>query len=377
MSVCPTKAGEIKIPALDLVLAKVDTKGNFLDSLLFQSEPHSITVQSLPGNVEDSLYANDFYLMVGEFQVEEDYKHIRKSFPMGDTINYKFSLLGNAVNFPIDLNLAPPEGVDIILKTSSQSDTIISNKLKAKKTFHLQIVSYVKDTLHLGDYVQWQYFSPKEKKIKVVKPEVWFFTWGRSTGKLPDLADSRNNHDLVVVLDISESMFIEDYGTDRLTKGIELVNTILQKKNDAPLVVFSGAVKVLQVEQIDYDVMRYGKKKGTAIGNAIWEAKEILKKSDASQKNIVLIGDGENTNSFLSETMSAQIAQAYGITIHCIGIGHEGIVPFGFDLLGYPKFVTDTYQQTSLEKVAKLTGGRFVHLEMESTIDEVVNTIMK
>ena len=81
-------------------------------------------------------------------------------------------------------------------------------------------------------------------------------------------------------------MRIEDYGRNRLSVGVELVNNIMQEYEPVPVVIFNGNTKTLYpASPLDTSIINLIRKPGTAIGDAIWQAKEVLKKEGSPQNS--------------------------------------------------------------------------------------------
>jgi Ca-activated chloride channel family protein len=104
--------------------------------------------------------------------------------------------------------------------------------------------------------------------------------------------------------------------------------------------------------------MKGEKARGTAIGDAIFYAKNYIKETSIERK-IVVIGDGDNTAGNILPEMAAQIAKNHHIKIFSIGIGKKGLVPFGKDQFGRPQMVDNTFQDTTLKNIASATGGEY------------------
>jgi Ca-activated chloride channel family protein len=102
---------------------------------------------------------------------------------------------------------------------------------------------------------------------------------------------------------------------------------------------------------------------GTAIGDAIVRATDLLDQAEGASKVIVLLTDGSFNAGETEPLETAQIAAAYGITIHTIGAGSRGTAPVpvatGDD--GEVRYVSSpvTIDEQTLHQVAELTGGRY------------------
>ena len=130
--------------------------------------------------------------------------------------------------------------------------------------------------------------------------------------------------DIMLVIDISESMQIEDFKPNRLesAKSVakEFINGRFQDR--IGLVVFSGEsysrcplttdyiLLNEYVDEISFDLIS---SRGTAIGSAIAIATNRMRESKSKSKVLILLSDGDNTAGNIDPVTAAQIAKAYGI----------------------------------------------------------------
>lgn len=217
--------------------------------------------------------------------------------------------------------------------------------------------------------------------------------------------------DVVLVVDYSKSMLAKDVypsRSERLAAELRRFLDEAERRGDqVGLVVFAGAARGLPVSRdtrilklyLDKADPRTENPGGTAIGKALKLALQYLVDArKAAQANvsespdsdvppppeadqvIILLTDGEDTSSRPTE-MAAEAAKL-GVRIYSVGIGSKSGEPVQkFDDEGNPDgFVTDengNYVMTRidaelLEEVAKLTGGRFVHVDPDHFgLDEI------
>jgi Ca-activated chloride channel family protein len=86
---------------------------------------------------------------------------------------------------------------------------------------------------------------------------------------------------------------------------------------------------------------------GTAIGTALAKCVQVLQKSDAKSRVVVLLTDGENTVHDIEPLDGAKLAKDAGIRVHTIGLGNGTPTPFGWRPLDFRE----------LQAIAELTGG--------------------
>lgn len=376
VGISPTQPGIIKIPSLSVKMARFSATHRPLDSIMLQSEPVNIVVKALPQHIADSVYGRDYYRMVGSFQLVATTERSDFSYRVGDTIPYSFALTGHGSGHSIE-PVIRQTNLATVTFTKAVKDTARGKLLRHRTEFHLQIVPHQRGNLRLEDLMgPWAYFSVGKEQIKYLSLQKNFTIVGKDREKPPP--PSPSNTSLVIVLDVSESMRIEDYNRNRLSVGIDIVNLLRQQQGPVPVVVFAGDTKVIDNSTpLDTSVINLVRTSGTAIGDAIWQAKDMLSRSGASDKRIVLIGDGDNTAGSVTETLAAESASHYGINVHCIGVGYTGKVPFGKDFFGNTRYVDDSYDDQALKKVARLTGGTFTWISKEDNLAKVTRSIIE
>jgi Ca-activated chloride channel family protein len=101
---------------------------------------------------------------------------------------------------------------------------------------------------------------------------------------------------------------------------------------------------------------------GTAIGDALVRAIDLLDQAPGGSKVIVLLTDGSFNAGEVEPLVAAQMAAAYGIKVDTIGAGARGMalvpVAAGGDDPGYVSSAVTIDEQT-LTQIAELTGGRY------------------
>jgi len=192
--------------------------------------------------------------------------------------------------------------------------------------------------------------------------------------------------DIMLVIDISESMQIEDFKPNRLesAKGVakEFINGRFQDR--IGLVVFSGEsysrcplttdyiLLNKYVDEISFDLIS---SRGTAIGSAIAIATNRMRESKSKSKVLILLSDGDNTAGNIDPVTAAQIAKAYGIKIYSIAIGKNGKVPFGKDYFGRTRYVENSLDEKNLREIATITNGKFYRASNNSSLENIFKVI--
>ncbi|MCW3071497.1 MAG: hypothetical protein JWO44_1387 [Bacteroidetes bacterium] len=146
----------------------------------------------------------------------------------------------------------------------------------------------------------------------------------------------RKGADIMICLDVSNSMRAEDLSPNRLEKSKQAIAKLLEKLEGdrIGIIVFGGEAYVqlpittdyaaakLFLESISTDMIPT---QGTDIGKAIDLAVESFGKDEGKNKAIVIITDGENHEE--DAVRAAEAAAGKGISIHTIGMGSENGAP--------------------------------------------------
>jgi Ca-activated chloride channel family protein len=189
----------------------------------------------------------------------------------------------------------------------------------------------------------------------------------------------REGVDIIIALDVSNSMKAEDIKPDRLERSKQSISRLIDKlQNDRiGIIVFAGKAYVqlpltsdfgaakLFLSTIDSDMIPT---QGTAIGAAIRLATQSMDTKDTKHKVLIIITDGENhEDDALAE---AKKSSETGIIIHTIGMGSPEGAPIpvynsnkvktGFlkDQNGSP--VVTKLDASMLELIAAAGKGKFV-----------------
>lgn len=192
--------------------------------------------------------------------------------------------------------------------------------------------------------------------------------------------------DIMLVLDISESMLIEDFKPNRLESAKKIAQDFINGRfqDRIGMVIFSGEAFSLSplttdynlltshIEEIRYDMITTP---GTAIGSALAVATNRMRESDSKSKVMILLSDGDNNAGNIDPIVAARLADAYDIKIYTIAIGKEGKVPFGKDFFGRPRYVENVLDETTLRKIAEIGKGRFYRVSNEKALEEVFSLI--
>ena len=192
--------------------------------------------------------------------------------------------------------------------------------------------------------------------------------------------------DIMLVIDISESMNIEDFKPNRLEAAKEVARNFVAGRfqDRIGLVVFSGDAFSRSPLTTDYDLLNNYiddisfdliESRGTAIGSSIAVATNRLRESESKSKVMILLSDGDNTAGNIDPITAAKLAHAYDIKIYTIGIGRDGKVPFKTDFFGNPRYVENTLDETNLREIAKIGKGKFYRVSDKEALEAVFGEI--
>ncbi|MGW8121110.1 vWA domain-containing protein [Roseivirga echinicomitans] len=193
--------------------------------------------------------------------------------------------------------------------------------------------------------------------------------------------------DIMLIIDISESMQIEDFKPNRLEAAKQTAHDFINGRfqDRIGLVIFSGDAYSLSPLTTDYELLSnfidteidFDKieNRGTAIGSAIATGTNRMTESSTASKVMILLSDGDNTAGNIDPITAAELAAAYGIKIYTIGIGKDGKVPYGKDFFGRPNYIENTLDETTLRRIAEIGEGQFYRASDNEALDNVFDLI--
>jgi Ca-activated chloride channel family protein len=97
----------------------------------------------------------------------------------------------------------------------------------------------------------------------------------------------------------------------------------------------------------------------------------------ATEKKLVIIGDGDNTAGHVSSINAAAEAKKLGIKIYTIGVGTSGVVPYGRDASGKPNMIDKTFTDKQLKEIAAKTGGKYYWAKDAMEVQRILGEIFK
>ncbi|WP_176838691.1 VWA domain-containing protein [uncultured Fusobacterium sp.] len=191
----------------------------------------------------------------------------------------------------------------------------------------------------------------------------------------------KNGIDIVVALDLSNSMLQQDFTPNRLEVAKHLLNRFIEKRPDdrISLIVFGGDAYTKVPLTFDHSVVKDITSKlttdditsnnRTAIGMGLGIAINRLKNSTAKSKVIILMTDGENNSGEMSPMGAANIAKELGIKIYTIGIGAKEL------RYGPALIKNNELDENLLKEIAETTHGEYFRASNEKEFENIFNKI--
>ena len=201
--------------------------------------------------------------------------------------------------------------------------------------------------------------------------------------------------EVIIALDVSNSMLSEDIQPDRLTRAKQAISRLVDNLDNDKigLIVFAGDAYTQIPITTDYVSAKMFlstigpdmvPKQGTAIGAAINLGVRSFSPGEGKSKAIIIITDGENHED--DPVAAAQEAGKAGIVIHTIGIGSTEGVPVPVTVNGRKEYLKDVDGNTViskldediLKKIAMSTEGSYVRASNTNIgLDQIFADIRK
>ncbi len=207
----------------------------------------------------------------------------------------------------------------------------------------------------------------------------------------------REGLDIVVVLDVSNSMMARDMKPNRLEKAKQEIMGIIERlKGDRiSLVAFAGEAFIQCPLTLDYAAATFllnaidnksVSVQGTSLTSAIEKGAKAFNQKEKKHKVMLLLTDGEDHQGGVEQ--SAEIARKEGIKIYTVGIGNPAGEPIPIldragNQVGFKKdengeIIVSRLDETTLQKVSLATGGKYYHATAgEIELDRIFEEISK
>lgn len=201
--------------------------------------------------------------------------------------------------------------------------------------------------------------------------------------------------EVIIALDVSNSMLAEDIQPDRLTRAKQALSRLIDNLDNDKigLIVFAGDAYTQIPITTDYISAKMFlsainpsmvPKQGTAIGAAIDLGMRSFSPGEGKSKAMIIITDGENHED--DPVSMASEASKSGIIIHTVGIGSSEGVPVPLTQNGRKDYLKDADGNTVitkldedvLKKIALNARGNYVRANNTSIgLEEIFGQIRK
>ena len=200
---------------------------------------------------------------------------------------------------------------------------------------------------------------------------------------------TRRGVEIMVAVDVSNSMLAEDFQPNRLERTKYAIDRLVEQLHEdrTGVIVFAGDAYVQLPVTSDYVAARNFVKnlspdmvsrQGTAMGAAIDLAASSFSPGSEGSRVLILISDGENHED--DPVAAAQAAAEKGIRVYTIGVGTPEGAPIetGGDFLKDENgnMVVSKLDEKTLEQVALTTGGSYIRATNRSVgLEEIIARI--
>lgn len=204
---------------------------------------------------------------------------------------------------------------------------------------------------------------------------------------------SSKGSNVVIALDLSNSMLARDVAPDRLERSKRMLSSLAGKFSGdrVALIVFAGRAYVQMPFTTDYGAFEMHLRsvntevmptQGTALGEAISIAMAMLGAGGQKEKVLVLLSDGEDHDSQAIDM--AKKAAGQDLIIHTIGVGTSKGGPIPVKTGAGVAYKTDRSGQQiisqlnedNLKAIASAGGGKYFNIDNEKqAIREIVKSI--
>lgn len=180
--------------------------------------------------------------------------------------------------------------------------------------------------------------------------------------------------EIMICLDVSNSMLAQDYSPDRLSRAKLAISRLVDRLDGdrIGLIIFAGSSFVQLPVTVDYVSAKMFLNsistesvpvQGTAIGDALYTAAKSFSAQSEKSRAIIVITDGENHEDDAVDA-ARQIADT-GIKIYTIGVGSQRgqPIPKDGDLMkdNDGNIVVTRLDEDTLKEIAAAGNGAYVH----------------
>lgn len=242
-------------------------------------------------------------------------------------------------------------------------------------------------------------FSPQRKHFKFysLMVAILFLVIAASGFKVGTKIEEMKKEgvELVIALDISNSMLAEDIQPNRMERSKQAISKLVDElSNDKfGLVVFAGDAFVQLPVTTDYAAAKMvlstvdpkiAPNQGTAIGAAIKLAQQSFSTGEGKNRAIIIISDGENHED--DALLAVREANEKGIIVHTIGMGLSKGAPIpqrnglkgSYRTNAEGEVVVSKLNESMLMQIAAEGGGTYIRASNTNTgLSELFKQIHK
>lgn len=193
--------------------------------------------------------------------------------------------------------------------------------------------------------------------------------------------------DIILCIDVSGSMTAQDLKPNRLEAAKNVAIDFVNKRQTDRIgvVIFSGEsftqcplttdhpVIISAIENIHNGLLE----DGTAIGSGLGTGVDRLRSSKSKSKVIILLTDGENNGGLIDPETAKEIAKAFQIKVHTIGIGTDGFAPLPVNTPMGTVIQNDkvSIDEKLLKEIATETGGKYYRAKDNADLSGIYDEI--
>lgn len=203
----------------------------------------------------------------------------------------------------------------------------------------------------------------------------------------------RKGIDIMVALDISQSMLAEDITPNRIDRAKHEISKLIDllRGDRIGMVVFAGESFLQCPLTLDYGAAKlflnsvstgWVELQGTALAEAIKQSTSAFNSKSKKHKVMIIISDGEDHQGEALE--AAKKASEEGVVIYTVGVGSESGVPIpmskGNNNIVYKKDKSGNLVMTKLnpvvlEKIALEGNGKYFHAGTNLDLSRIMTEI--
>ncbi len=200
----------------------------------------------------------------------------------------------------------------------------------------------------------------------------------------------KNGIDIVLVLDISDSMMAEDLSPNRLESAKNVINKFIekQKTNRVWLVVFAWKPFTSIPLTFDYNILKETVKRlstnminqqklwWTAIWDAILSAKNLFKEEEKSREKVIILITDWDANVWVNPLASAVSARDENIKIYTIWIWSEKWWYINYNVWPFKQKVKiSPLNDKVLEEISKITSWKYFRAKDDKTFLDIFSAL--